>query len=212
MRNIAQRTNNPEELYRILADKIKFEIRVAVPGIVQSFDPDEQIVTVQPAIRERVRDQNGVMQYVTLPLLMDVPVVFPRAGGYVLTMPISPGDECLIIFGDSCMDAWWSNGEIQNPIEKRRHDLSDGYAVMGVWSQPRRLSNYSTEAAELRTEDGQTFIRLKPGEVDINASSFKLPGGGINVLAPGQGVQLTSPDGNTIKTLTIDNQGNPVWS
>lgn len=80
--------------------------RVASPGIIQSFDSTTQTVSVQLAIREK-RYNDGEETWEDVPLLVDVPVVFPRAGGYLLTLPIAPGDECLVIFGDNCMDAWW---------------------------------------------------------------------------------------------------------
>ena len=194
MRGIAERTGGTDELLRRVADKTKNDIRVAIPGIVQSFNATEQTVTVQPAIRERVVDPSGNMQHAKLPLLLDVPVIFPRAGGFVLTMPVNPGDECLVIFGDMCIDAWWSNGGIQNPIEKRRHDLSDGFAILGPWSQQRTVSNYSTTAAQLRTEDGGTCISISPGEINVAAPK-------VNVTATDT-VSITSSQGITIQGKT----------
>ncbi|MCP4259907.1 MAG: hypothetical protein GY774_20700 [Planctomycetes bacterium] len=41
---------------------------------------------------------------------------------------------------------------------------------------------------------------------------FDLILGNFEVSRPGKGIKLTSPDGLTTKTLTIDNSGNPVWS
>lgn len=205
MRGIRERVGGMDELLRMQADKIKNDIRVAIPGIVQSFDPKEQTVTVQPAIRERVQDGDGRQSHMNLPLLLDVPVVFPRAGGFALTMPIKPGDECLVVFADMCIDAWWSNGGIQNQIEKRRHDLSDAIAIMGVWSQPRIVPGYSLNSAQLRTEDGETCIDLKPGTIEIHSNE-------VAILPAGKGIRFTSPDGTQTRTLTIDNYGNPVWS
>lgn len=63
------------------------KIRVAVPGIIKEFNSLEQTVIVQPAIRELV-NINGQQQWLDLPLLLDVPIVLPRAGGFVITMPI----------------------------------------------------------------------------------------------------------------------------
>lgn len=197
MRTIGERIGSEDEFYRRLAEKIKNDIRVAIPGIVQSFDPGEQTVTVQPVIRERIRDQDGNMSFTDLPLLLDVPVVFPRAGGFVLTMPISPGDECLVIFGDMCIDAWWSNGGVQNQTEKRRHDLSDGFAIMGGWSQPRVVSGYSMDSAQLRTEDGETKISIKPGEINIIAAT-------VNVNATTANVSVDTASISAAETISIN--------
>ena len=76
------------------------KIRVAVPGIIKEFNSLEQTVIVQPTIRELV-NINGQQQWLDLPLLLDVPIVLPRAGGFVITMPIKNGDECLIIYAES---------------------------------------------------------------------------------------------------------------
>ncbi|MCL6442077.1 MAG: hypothetical protein K6T83_01200 [Alicyclobacillus sp.] len=169
--------NNSEELFRVFGESIANGLRVAIPGIIQSFDPIEQTVTVQPAIRERIRDPETLeYRWETLPLLVDVPIVLPRAGGFALTLPVRQGDECLVIFGDMCIDSFWQNGGVQNQPDKRRHDLSDGFAILGTWSQPRVLPNYATNAAQLRTDDGTTYISIKPGEIDLVASTVKVNG------------------------------------
>lgn len=175
-RPISERIDSPEEFYRILADSISNNLRVAVPGVIQSFDPIEQTVTVQPVIREKIRNDDLSEDWVNLPLLLDVPIVLPRAGGFILTLPIQPGDECLVIFADMCIDAWWEAGGIQNQIEKRRHDLSDAFAILGSWSQPRRIQNYSTAAAQLRSENGTSYIEIKANEINIVSPAVKING------------------------------------
>ena len=176
MRNVGQRINNVFEFYRRLSDKIMNDIWVAMPGIIQSFDPDEQTVTVQLSLRERIRSGEGEMSHVGLPLLLDVPIVIPRAGGFCLTFPVKQGDECLVIFGDVCIDSWWSHGGIQNQIEKRRHDLSDGFAILGAWSQPRTIPNYDMSKACIRSDNGSAVIKLSNDSIEINALSVKVNG------------------------------------
>lgn len=166
MRTIGERIDSKEELYRRMGESWAANLRVAIPGIIQAFDPVTQTVTVQPAIRERVT-KDGTLTPIELPQLIDVPIIIPRAGGYSLTLPVSPGDECLVIFADMCIDAWWSNGGIQNEIEKRRHDLSDGFAILGCWSQPRKISNYSTNSARLQNSSGTAYIEVKNSEINL---------------------------------------------
>lgn len=166
---ISERSKSPEELYRLMFDNFGANLRVAMPGIIIAFDSTEQTVTVQPALRERIAGRDGIFQWVQLPPLLDVPICLPRGGGLAITVPIQPGDECLVVFNDMCIDAWFSNGDIQNQIEKRRHDLSDAVCIPGIWSQPNRLSNYSTSSMQLRTEDGSQMI-------DISSSGINLIG------------------------------------
>lgn len=152
--------------------------RVASPGIIQSFDSITQTASVQLAIREK-RYNDGEEIWEDVPLLVDVPVVFPRAGGYLLTLPIAPGDECLVIFGDNCMDAWWQSGGVQNQIDCRRHDLSDGYAIPGPWSQPRVIPNYSTKSAQLRTENGEAYIELSGNAINLMGGVITIQGSSV---------------------------------
>lgn len=144
-------------------------LRVAIPGVVIEVNYAAQTVSVQPTIREKI-EINGTYQWVELPLLINVPFFVYSGGGYCITLPVSLGDECLVIFADSCIDAWWQSGGVQNQVERRRHDLSDGMAIIGFRSQVRTVPRYSDNSVQVRTEDGGTFIDLKPGQVTINAN------------------------------------------
>lgn len=153
-----------------LAQAIMSAMRVSIPGIIQSFDPDAVTAVVQPAIKGVEHDESGAEVSVSLPLLVDVPVVFPRGGGCTLTFPVTAGDECLVIFADRCIDFWWQSGGIQEPVDGRMHDLSDAFCIVGPQSQAKKISGISTTAAQLRTDDGTAFIELSAGG-DITATT-----------------------------------------
>lgn len=162
----------------------------ALPGIVQSFDAVAMTCTVQPAIQMLATKQDGTFENVSLPLLLDCPVQFPAGGGVTLTFPIKPGDEALIIFSARCIDAWWQSGGVQVQAELRMHDLSDGFVLVGVRSQPRVIPNVSTSTAQLRNDAGDTFVELDP---------------------EGQVVTITAPGGVVINanvTINGDTQQN----
>lgn len=178
----------PERMDDLRQRQTANKIRVAVPGIVQDFDPGQQTVTVQVAIREKLNN-DGEAKWAEIPLLLDVPLVFPRAGGYILTLPIVAGDEVLVIFGDNCMDAWWQSGGVQNQIDIRRHDLSDAFAIPGPWSQPRRVIGYSTNSAQLRNEAGNAYVEISGSTINIVGAAVNIQG--IVKIAGGQ----TSIDG-----------------
>ena len=149
---------------------INEQLRVALPGVIQSFDPDTVTAVVQPAIRYIERDNDGNKTTKDYPLLVDVPVVFPRGGGCTLTFPVTAGDECLVIFADRCIDFWWQSGGIQEPVDGRMHDLSDAFCIVGPQSQAKKISGISTTAAQLRTDDGTAFIEVAAGG-DITATT-----------------------------------------
>ena len=138
------------------------KVRTAAPGIIQAFDPETVTCTVQLSVRGfNLGDESKIST--NLPLLVDVPVIFPRGGGVTLTFPIAEGDECLVVFADRCIDFWWQNGSVQEPVDGRMRDMSDAFVIPGPQSQVRKISGISISSAQLRTDDGAAFIELDPG-------------------------------------------------
>lgn len=156
---------------------IMFETHVCLPAIVQEFDSREQTVSVQPCIREKFTNQNGESQYVDYPLLINVPVVFPGSSTFFLHFPLKQGDEGIVIFADLSIDNWFESGGVQNPIEYRRHDLSDGFFIPGVFSEPRATAMEFPNSLILKNKNG----------VGIEITENAIYGTGDNAL----GVRVT---------------------
>lgn len=192
--------------YELLSDPVGDAIRAfharqaglwtALPGIVQSFDATAMTCVVQPAIQAVVFAPDGSAQDVNLPLLLDCPVQFPGGGGCTLTFPVKKGDECLVVFASRCIDAWWYSGGVQPQAEMRMHDLSDGFALVGVRSQPRVLAGVSTTAAQLRTDDGQAYLAVDPAthEVAVQTSSSAKITAAQNVDVQAATASVTAPN------------------
>lgn len=181
-------------------------IYTALPGIVQSFDPTKRTVVVQPAIQARVQKPDGSFQWVDLPLLLDCPVMFPSGGGVTLTFPIAAGNETLVIFASRCIDAWWQSGGYHNQqMELRMHDLSDGFAFVGISSLPQVIANISTTKAQLRTDNGLTYIDVDPaGNVDVVAAANINAQAGGNLTANITGTaSITAPTINLAGNVNI---------
>lgn len=168
MIGIEERVQDNINKYQLDRDKMFRELRVAIPGIIQSVNYEAQTVEVQCAIREKMI-MNRNVGHIDIPILLDVPFFYPTGGGYMVTMPVNVGDECLVVFADMYIDAWWQSGGVQNQVERRRHDLSDGFAIIGFHSQPKRISGYSGNSVQIRTESGGNFIELQGGTVNIVA-------------------------------------------
>lgn len=165
MRTVDERIGGLAQLLRATADNVQFDLRVAMPGIVQAWDADQQTVTVQLAIREKL-SMNGTEQETQIPLLVDVPVVMPRAGGYSLVFAPAKGDECLVVFADACIDSWWQSGGVQSQADSRRHDRSDGFAILGCWSQKRKPTMPS-KGVRLQNDAGTAGISISGSTVNI---------------------------------------------
>lgn len=120
---------NNNQIYSNVMSETMFRTRCCIPCIVQSYNSTQNTVECQPAIRERIIKEDGSTEYVNLPLLINVPVAFPSSSAFSLKFPIVNGDECLVVFSDLSIDNFWLHSGVQNPVEVRRHDLSDGIAI-----------------------------------------------------------------------------------
>lgn len=174
-----ERLNDIEESLRLALEAERAGIWTALPAIVVAANLAAQTVSAQPTIQGTITGPDGVARNVNLPLLVDVPIVWPRAGGFALTFPVAPGDEVLIVFASRCIDSWWQSGGIGAPAEVRMHDLSDGFAILAPTSQPKRLGGVSSSNVQLRDSAGSTFVEITPsGAVNIVAATS------INLTAP----------------------------
>ena len=158
------------------------DLRVASIGIIESYNPTKQTAVVQLAINELVV-KAGVVSSEAIKLLGDVPVVFPGGGGLTLTLPVALGDECLVVFNDNCYNGWYVRGGQQDQERQRRHDLSDGIALVGLRNQTRVLQNVSTTSAQLRTDDGQTVIDVKQGQITVTAPTVNIQATNVDIAA-----------------------------
>lgn len=131
-------TASENQIYENLINEAMFRTRCCIPCIVQSYNSENNTVECQPAVRERIINEDGTIQYIQLPLLINVPVVFPGSENFDIKFPLSKNDECLVFFSDLSIDNFWQKGSVQNPVEVRRHDLSDGIAIPCMMSLPRR--------------------------------------------------------------------------
>ena len=170
MASIKELLGTQNQLYDNLIQKASFDIRCCIPGIIQSYNSENNTAEIQPAIREEVVNEDNSVSYVNLPLLINVPIVFPstKLGGVRFTL--EQGDECLVVFSDLSYDNFWTSGNVQNPIEVRRHDLSDGIAIPCVLSQP------NTKAVEsgLTVSFGEAKINMNNNNMTLSDANGQI--------------------------------------
>ena len=185
------------DLYQtVLAALLGFQkgLWTAMPGIIQTFDAAAVTCVVQPALQGLQLQPDGNSVWVNMPLLLDVPVVFPRGGGFTLTFPIAAGDEVLVVFASRCIDDWWTaSGFANKQAELRMHDLSDGFAIPGPFSQVTKISGISTTSVQLRSNDGAAYVEIASGHViNVVADVVNVTAPNVNVVASAE-LKVTSP-------------------
>ena len=190
-------TASENQIYENLINEAMLRTRCCIPCIVQSYNEENNTVECQPAIRERIINEDGTIQYVQLPLLVNVPVVFPGSSDFELKFILKQNDECLVLFSDLSIDNFWEKGSLQNPVEVRRHDLSDGIAI------PCRLS------LQKRSEEVKTSIVVgNDGKIMFNSASGTFNSEQLYKIVYSHYHQVITPTGafNTTSPLGVDEQ------
>ena len=59
-----------------------------------------------PVLKRVLPNLDGELVSEQLPVLSDVPVLFPRAGGFFISFPIQPGDFVQLVFNEVSIDDW----------------------------------------------------------------------------------------------------------
>lgn len=204
-----ERSPDDEEVLRLAFRSMQSRLWTALPGIVQKFDAAANTVDVQPSINGVATNADGSRSSLQMPVLLDCPVVWQGGGDCTLTFPIKQGDECLVVFASRCIDAWWSQGGVQDPPEIRLHNLSDGFALVGLKSKPSTFA-IDTSTVQLRSDDGQAYVSINPSshEVKIQTSGDLTvhADGDIDITASGN-INATAQQ-ISLNGVTIDSSGN----
>jgi hypothetical protein len=123
-----RRVGEPDdvEILRTAIRSRMADVRTSIPGIVKSYDDAMQTCEVSLAVR--IPGPDGTLE--ELKPLADVPVAWPRGGGYFAQMPLAAGDPVLLVFCEMDFGAWRTSGAVSDPISVRRHGLN-AYAIPG---------------------------------------------------------------------------------
>lgn len=120
--------NNLSEALNAVIDKIFSEFFTALPAKIETYDETQQKASIKPLIKRKYIDGNEA----EIPVISNVPVMFPRVKEAYIHFPIKKGDFVLAIFADRSLDKWLSKGTITTPDDPRKHDISDAIILPGL--------------------------------------------------------------------------------
>ncbi|WP_410679089.1 Gp138 family membrane-puncturing spike protein [Avibacterium paragallinarum] len=163
MTDFQYQTATPESATDIQIQNTLRQLHTALPAKVIHFHPTKQTVSLAVQIKQVLVDGKSI----AIPPLMDVPICYPRGGGFAITFPLRAGDEGIAIFSERCIDGWWQSGNASEPLDHRFHDLSDAMFIPGICSQPQCVKNFFAAGLSLQTLSGSTFIRMVEGSITI---------------------------------------------
>jgi hypothetical protein len=157
----------PELIKQAVENRVS-QVHTSIPGRVESYDASKRKASIKPLVKRRYRD--GRVD--DMPVVVNVPVVFPEGGGARITFPVSRGDTGLLVFAERSIDVWLSRGGDVDPNDFRKHDISDGVFIPGL--HPFN-SAPSADASSVVIEFGGAKIKIQPDEkLAIGTSAAEL--------------------------------------
>lgn len=166
----ASRTPTLAEVLRRAMDRRVADLRVSLPARVTRYDASKRLCDAHPLLRETYTDADDKPMNVSLPVVTNVPVVFPGAGGFSVTFPVEPGDIVLLVFADRSLDRWLSMGGEVDPIDPRRHALSDAVAIPGLQPFVNAVAA-DADAMVVGDKDGAHIEIRRDGDVRLNGGT-----------------------------------------
>lgn len=142
-------------------------VNTSCPGVIVAYDDSTLRAAVQPSIKRRFQNEEGEYVVQKLPVINEVPVIFPGSGERRVKFPVKKNDTVLLIFSQSSLDKWLETGGIVDPEDGRRHSLEDAVAIPG-------LMNKAKDAAAL-IEFDNAFVHVggsAGSEPVIKATTF----------------------------------------
>jgi hypothetical protein len=115
-----------------VADATMARLNVCKVARVESYDDSTMKCAAQPLGLCGVPDEDGHRATMRLPVIRDVPVVFPGSGGRRIKFPVSVGDYVLLVFSDDSLEQWLARGGEVDPLDDRHHHLADAIAIPGI--------------------------------------------------------------------------------
>lgn len=161
-----------EELLRTAIEYYLQDTHTALPGVVEEYFPDTQRADIKPLIKRRIVHEDGSELLEELPIIPDVPIVFPRTNSFFLSFPIAKGDLVQLTFMERSIDNWLAgDGLDTDPDEFRMHDFSDAVASPGMYPFKRAIKDINSVNMVLGNDEGGLQIHITPdGTMEVKVA------------------------------------------
>ena len=164
-----ERNSEDESLDLVIGSafsKMALGLNTCIPARVTSFDAQSRTLNAIPIPKRKFQDE-----FVSMPELVGVPIVYPSSSGYELTFPISKGDEVLVVFSQRQIEALLRLDE----VETKTHDLSDGIAI------PAFKINAPVNNGLFLGGSGSEISQIE-GEISLKSTGLSVMSNGVELL------------------------------
>lgn len=170
------------ELLRRLGDRRQAEVFTTVPAAVKTYDAATQTADIEIMVRSPLVDdeEEADVDHEDLPIVPNVRVLFPSAGGIGITMPVPTGTEGVLLVSTLQTSEFRRTGKKSDAVDVRRNSLG-----CGAWFFPCKLS------------DGQPIDHAATNALVLEAPEIRIGKGASEFIAMANKVldELTSISG-----------------
>jgi hypothetical protein len=175
------------EIIRKATNGALADVHVALPAKVLSYSATTNLADVDVQVQHSVWDDDNRRTYEDPGTLPGVPVMWPRAGGFLLTLPLTAGDTGLLVFNSDAIGEWRSTNQKSKPADSSR--LSVGWPVFipGLFADMNPFAAgdvpYRTAGVVLGKDGGSTQIQINSSTIDVGVgATFFAAYGDVNDL------------------------------
>ena len=182
------------------------DVFTALPGVVKSYDAATGHADIQPAIRRPLDTASGAVVFEDLPIVPNVPILFPRGGAFAVTWPLAPGDPVLLVFSALSPQLWRATGQTPaDPGDLRRHHLGNAYAIPGVPAPGPALPGAQTAVPALVLEGPEIRLGVDAQDPAGNGAATKAWIDALKLAKDSTGTPITviPPTGPYASTSSI---------
>lgn len=117
-------------------------VHTSLPARVVKFDAHANTVDVELVVKgDFTNRETREREYEERPQIGGVPVIWPRGGGYVMTLPIAAGDFVWLMFSEQALGEWRTTGQVSEPKDARRHSIGYPFALPGAFPDVSPLAS-----------------------------------------------------------------------
>ena len=149
------------EVLEAHARSLLLDVHTAIPGKIKSYDAAKQTAEVIVQVRAQTPRDDGSLAAEELPVLPNVPVQWPRGGGYALHFPLTEGDFVLLVFSEAAIGHWRETGQLSDPGDLERHGIGYPFAIPGIAPNAGKLTDAPTNEGVISVADGKV-LRVGP--------------------------------------------------
>jgi hypothetical protein len=188
---------------------------------------------VQPSLKRRT----GNKEYISFPMLIDVPVIFPGTKKWTIHFPLEKDDEVAVFFSERALEAWKDAGQddVEDP-DPRRYDLCDAYCVPGLQPQDfiaatepglqiihkdkvdgklisqvlmtdDKVEAVYKEKAAVTMEDDHLNVKTEKCKIDMTAGVALIDNGTSKAELNGGSVNVEAASSVTVKAASVEITG-----